>query len=300
MYRNFEELITKVKTNHVKRVLAVASAADDAVIDAVITAEAAGLISPVLIGNAGKIAELLRKRDKNVSAYNIVNTADDNTAKYAVELIRDGSAHVLMKGLMETREFLGPIVKKENGLQTSSIMSHIAFFEIPNYHKLLMISDSGMVMYPSLLDKKHIIENATHALRNMGYSLPKHAVVCAIETVNPKMPETVEADDLMKMNISGEISDCIVEGPISYDVAMSSRIAFHKGFASQNVGDYDCMIMPNMQAGNILGKSLTVTAGAKMAGIIVGIKAPAIMTSRGSDAIEKFYSIAMAALAADC
>jgi phosphate butyryltransferase len=178
-------------------------------------------------------------------------------------------------------------------------MSHIVFFELPNYHKLLMTTDGGMVMYPSLEDKKHIIENATHALRNMGYAMPKHAVVCAIETVNPKMTETVEADALKKMNLSGEITGCIVEGPISYDVAMSAEIAHHKGYVSPHIGDFDCMIMPNMQAGNILGKCFTVTVGAPMAGIIVGAKAPAVMTSRGSDANEKFFSIAMAALAAE-
>lgn len=299
MYRNFDELVAKVKSSPRKRVLAVASAADGAVIDAVIQAEKAGLVSPVFVGDAEKIAELLRMRDLSVSAYNIVQAADDAAGQRAVDLVRDGSAHVLMKGLMETRDFLGPIVKKENDLRTGGIMSHVVFFGLPNYHKLLMTTDGGMVMYPTLEDKKHIIENATHALRNMGYSLPKHAVVCAIETVNPKMTETVEADALKKMSLSGEITGCVVEGPISYDVAMSAEIAHHKGYVSENVGNFDCMIMPNMQAGNILGKCFTVTVGAPMAGILVGAKAPAVMTSRGSDANEKFYSIAMAALAAE-
>ena len=299
MYRNFDELVAKVKSSPKKRVLAVASAADGAVIDAVIQAEKAGLVSPIFVGDAEKIAELLRMRDLSVSAYNIVHASDDAAGQRAVDLVRDGSAHVLMKGLMETRDFLGPIVKKENDLRTGGIMSHIVFFGLPNYHKLLMTTDGGMVMYPTLEDKKHIIENATHALRNMRYSLPKHAVVCAIETVNPKMTETVEADVLKKMTLSGEITGCVVEGPISYDVAMSAEIAHHKGYVSEYVGDFDCMIMPNMQAGNILGKCFTVTVGAPMAGIIVGAKAPAVMTSRGSDANEKFYSIAMAALAAE-
>ena len=299
MYQNFNELVAKLKANPKKRVIAVAAAADGAVIDAVLQAEKMGLVLPIFVGNAAKITELLRERDINASSYNIVNATDDMNGQRAVDLVREGSAQVLMKGLMETRDFLGPIVNKENALRTGSIMSHVVFFELPSYHKLLMTSDGGMVMYPSLDDKKHIIENATHALRNMGYSMPKHAVVCAIETVNPKMVETVEADALKKMNLSGEISGCVVEGPISYDVAMSTEIAHHKGFISPYIGDFDCMIMPNMQAGNILGKCFTVTVGAPMAGIIVGAKAPAVMTSRGSDANEKFYSIAMAALAAE-
>jgi len=299
MYRNFSELVDKVKASPKKRVLAVAAAADGAVIDAVLQAERAGLVIPILVGNAGKIAELLRARDVNPASCNIVDAAGDAAGQRAVDLVREGSAHVLMKGLMETRDFLGPIVKKENELRTGGVMSHVVFFGLPNYHKLLMTTDGGMVMYPSLEDKKHIIENATRALHSMGYALPKHAVVCAIETVNPKMVETVEADALKKMNESGEITGCVVEGPISYDVAMSAEIARHKGFSSPYIGDFDCMIMPNMQAGNILGKCFTVTVGAPMAGIIVGAKAPAVMTSRGSDASEKFYSIAMAALAAE-
>ena len=164
--------------------------------------------------------------------------------------------------------------------------------------QVLMATDGGMVMYPTLEEKRHIIDNATLALRAMGYECPEHAVVCAIEFVNPKMTETVEAAELARMNEQGIIKNCVVVGPISYDVAMRTDIARHKGYDSPHCGDFDCLIMPNMQAGNILGKSFIVTACAPMAGVIMGAKAPAVMTSRGSSAEEKFNSIAMGALIA--
>jgi phosphate butyryltransferase len=188
-------------------------------------------------------------------------------------------------------------VKKENGLRTGKVMSHIVFFGgIPGFHKLLVQTDGGMILYPTLEDKKAIIENAVQTLRSIGYTLPKVAVLAAIEKVNPKMVETVEADALMQMNRTGELRDCVVEGPVSYDVAMSREIAEHKGYKSENCGNFDVLVVPNMNAGNILGKCFTVTCGAQMAGIVVGAKAPVVLTSRGSSAMEKFYSIALASL----
>ncbi|MDO4572407.1 MAG: phosphate acyltransferase [Clostridia bacterium] len=298
MYKNFDELVKAVKASTAKRVLAVAAAEDEAVVDAALHAQAEGIAEPVFVGAAARIREILAQKTGRAADFDVVDAPEGGAGQRAVELIRDGSANILMKGLMETRDFLGPIVKKENGLRSGQIMSHVVFFGVPNYHKLLMTTDGGMVMYPTLEDKRHIIDNATWALRAMGYACPKHAVVCAIEKLNPKMQETVEAAELQRMNEAGEIRDCVVVGPISYDVAMDREIARHKGYENPHCGDFDCMIMPNMQAGNILGKCFTVTVGAPMAGIIVGAKAPAVMTSRGSDANEKFYSIAMAALAA--
>ncbi len=298
MLKNFDELVRAVRAHPQKRVLAVAAAEDGPVIDAVLRAKREGIAEALYIGNGEKIRALLRERDVNPASCDIVDAPDGTASQRAAELVRDGSAHVLMKGLMETRAFLGPVVKKENGLRTGGIMSHIVFFELPNYHKLLMSTDGGMVMYPTLADKRHIIDNATLALRAMGYECPRHAVVCAIEKLNPKMLETVDAAELQRLNEAGEIKDCAVIGPISYDVAMNAEIARHKGFMCPYCGDFDCLIMPNMQSGNILGKCFTVTVGAPMAGVIVGAKAPAVMTSRGSDANEKFYSIAMAALMA--
>ncbi len=298
MIANFNALTDAVRRLPDRNVIAVAQADDAPVIEAALNAANEGIATPVFTGNGTEIARLLKHAGASPDQYRVIDTPAGMACQRAVELVRDGEAQILMKGLLETKDFLGPIVKKENELRTGRIMTHVVFFGVPNYHKLLMTTDGGMVMYPTLEDKKHIIDNATVALRAMGYDCPKHAVVCAIEKYNPKMLETVEAQALQEMNRNGEIRDCVVVGPISYDVAMSREIAAHKGFESPYVGDFDCLIMPNMQAGNILGKCYTVTVGAPMAGVIMGAKAPAVMTSRGSDANEKFYSIAMAALIA--
>ncbi len=296
MFRNFDELVNAARASTRKSVLAVAAAEDKAVIESALHAQKEGIVNPVFVGDENKIKEILCSLDLNPSDYDVVNAAEGKSGQRAAELVKEGSAQALMKGLMETRDFLGPIVKAENGLRTGSIMSHIVFNDLPGYHKLIMTTDGGMVMYPSLEDKKHIIENAASAFHAMGYENPKFAALCAIEKLNPKMVESVEAAKLQEMNETGEIAGCTVVGPISYDVAMSPSIAQHKGFKNPNVGDFDCLVMPNMQSGNILGKCITVTVGASMAGCIVGAKAPAIMTSRGSSAQEKFYSIAMAAV----
>ncbi|MGI6694716.1 MAG: phosphate acyltransferase [Christensenellales bacterium] len=299
MLTKFDDIVQLLfaKNKQILKV-AVVAAEDETIIDSLLQAQDNHIAEPVFIGDVHRIREIIKTLGRNPSTFDIVNSSKNNASQCAVDLIKDGSVHVLMKGLLETREFLGPVVKKENDLRLGETISHLAFFELPNYHKLLMTSDGGMIMYPSLHDKKNIIDNATMAFHAMGYELPKHAVLCAIETVNPKMIETVEAAELQQMNRDGLIQGCIVEGPISYDVAMSSKIAEHKGYQSPNVGDFDCLIMPNIQAGNILGKCFTVTANAMMAGVVVGAKAPIVMTSRGADAKEKFYSIATAALIA--
>lgn len=298
MLADFAALTDAVRRLPSRNVLAVAQADDAPVIDAALRAEREGVATPVFTGDGREIARLLQRAGASPDRFLILDTPAGEACQRAVELVRDGQAHILMKGLLETKDFLGPIVRKENELRTGGIMTHVVFFGVPGYHKLLMTTDGGMVMYPTLEDKRHIIDNATAALRAMGYDRPKHAVVCAIEKVNPKMQETLEAAALQQMNENGEITDCVVVGPISYDVAMDAGIAAHKGFVNPHVGDFDCLIMPNMQAGNILGKCFTVTVGAPMAGVIMGAKAPAVMTSRGSDADEKFYSIAMASLIA--
>ncbi len=298
MLRNFEELVAAVAAKPQKSLLAIAAAEDEAVIDAALRANAFGIAEPVYVGDSEKISAILQAKGVSPSACNIVACQPGQAGQRAAELVKDGQAQVLMKGLLETRDFLGPIVKKENGLRTGGVMSHVALFQIPGYERLLLSSDGGMLMYPTLEEKVHIIENAAKTMHALGYERPAFAVICAIEKTNPKMPETVEAARLQEMNLAGEITGCEVVGPISYDVAMSEAIAHHKKYDCSYCGHFDGVIPPNIQAGNIMGKCLTVTAGAKMAGIIVGAKAPVIMTSRGSDADEKFNSIAMAALCA--
>ena len=220
------------------------------------------------------------------------------SARYAVGLVREGKADFLMKGKLDTSVLLKAVVDKENGLGKGGVMSHFTAFEVPSYHKLLVPVDGGMVTYPTLEQKKHIIENTVGALHAMGYECPKVGVVACVEKLNPKMPETVEGDALKQMNLRGEITGCIVEGPISYDCAVSKEIAAFKGFESPCAGDCDVLVAPNIHAGNLMGKMLTVTCGAKMAGFIVGAKCPIVMTSRGSTPLEKYLSIVISAAAA--
>lgn len=299
MFRNFDEVVAAVKQRENERTVAIAGAHDAPVIEAALRAQQQGIAVPIFVGNAGKIKDILRSFDRNPSNYNIVDSEENKEAQAAVNLVKDGSANVLMKGLIETRDMLHPVVAKENNLRTGKLMSHVVFFSnVPNYHKLLVATDGGMVMYPSLEEKVGIIENAVEAMRKMGYKQPRVAVLAAIEKVNPRMRATVEAAELKRMNREGLIQHCIVEGPLSYDVAMDKAIAHHKGVDCEYCGDFDALIVPDIDSGNILGKCLIVTAKAEMGGVIMGAKVPIVLTSRGSSAEEKFFSIAVASLMA--
>ncbi len=300
MYRDFSEIVEKTRAAQTKSVLAVAAAEDTHVIEAVLKAGREGIADAILVGNAPIIRELIRSQEGDPADFEIVTAAsDENAGQAAVSLVKAGKANILMKGKMETRDLLKPVVARENDLHTGRVMSHMAFNKLPNYPKLIVNTDGGMIVYPSLEDKKNIIINAVTTLRAMGYDCPKIAVLAGVEKVNPKMIETVEADQLKQMNLSGEIPDCIVEGPLSYDIAMDAEIARYKGSHCPHSGDFDVLVVPNLAAGNILGKSWTVTAQSVMAGIIVGAKVPVIIVSRGSSSEEKFLSIALAAVAAE-
>ncbi|MCG8540020.1 MAG: bifunctional enoyl-CoA hydratase/phosphate acetyltransferase [Clostridia bacterium] len=296
VYKNFDELIEKVQNlESVKRV-AVVVAEDEHTLEAVFKAKEDKIVEPVLIGCKKKIMEVLGKLNESLDKNCIIDAADDSeAARKAVELVNRGKVDFIMKGKIQTADLLKAVVDKEKGLQTGRIMSHIVIHEIPTYHKLLAVTDGGMMMYPNVQQKKEIIENAVETFVAMGYKKPKVAVLTAVEKVNPKMPETIDADKLKQMNIDGEIENCILEGPISYDLTMSKESAKIKGFESEVTGDVDILIVPNITAGNILGKAFIYTANAKMAGFIVGAKVPIVLTSRGSTSEEKYLSLVLSA-----
>ena len=296
-FQSFTQIVEQVKDHAKKHVLAIAGAADKEVLEAAQYTRREGIAEPVLIGDENAVRAALCDIGEDPAEWRIVHAESGQAAIAAVDLVRDGIATALMKGAIETKDLLKPLVCRESGMRTGAVMSHVVFFDrVPGIQKLIVVSDGGMILYPTLEEKKAIIENAVQVLRKIGYTCPKVAVIAAVEKVNPKMIESVEADMLRQMNKSGEIQDCVVEGPISYDIAMSAEIARRKGYTSENAGDFDVLIMPNMNAGNILGKCWTVTCGALMGGIVVGAKVPVVLTSRGSSAQEKFYSIAIAAL----
>lgn len=296
-YRTFVELIHTVKNKPQKARLAVAAAGEEHTIEAVLHARDEGIILPVLVGDKAEILTILEKIGKEIPTEDIYDVPDPaESARAAVNLVRRGEADFLMKGQMETAVLLKAVVDREQGLSRGGIMSHFTVFEVPTYHKLLAPVDGGMVTYPDLQQKKCIIENTVETFHAIGYECPKVGVLACIEKVNPKMPETVDGNALKEMNRRGEISGCIVEGPISYDCAISREIAELKDFHSPCAGDCDILLAPNIHAGNIMGKMLTVTCGAKLAGFVVGAKCPVVMTSRGSSAEEKYLSIVISAL----
>ena len=297
-YKSFDDLIKKVQNLDSKKKVAVVSAQDEHTLEAVFKAKKDNIVEPILIGNKKKIIEILSGLHESVLEESIINVeSDSEAAEKAVELINENKADFIMKGKIQTADLLRAVVNKENGLRTGKVMSHIVIHEIPTYHKLLAVTDGGMMMYPSLDEKKQILENAVSTFLALGYENPKVAVLAAVETVNPKMQESVDADMLKKMNIKGEIKNCIVEGPISYDLTMSKESASIKGFVSPVTGEADIIVVPNITVGNILGKSLVYSAGAKMAGFIVGAKVPIVLTSRGSTSEEKYLSLALSASA---
>lgn len=297
-YKSFDDLIKKVQNLDSKKKVAVVSAQDEHTLEAVFKAKKDNIVEPILIGNKKKIIEILSRLHESVLEESIINVeSDSEAAEKAVELINENKADFIMKGKIQTADLLRAVVNKENGLRTGKVMSHIVIHEIPTYHKLLAVTDGGMMMYPSLDEKKQILENAVSTFLALGYENPKVAVLAAVETVNPKMQESVDADMLKKLNKKGEIKNCIVEGPISYDLTMSKESASIKGFVSPVTGEADIIVVPNITVGNILGKSLVYSAGAKMAGFIVGAKVPIVLTSRGSTSEEKYLSLALSASA---
>lgn len=295
---NFDELLAMSKSVK-KTTMAVAGANLPAAIDAVLDARAHNIADAVLVGEPDGIQELLKERGQNPSDFNIVKTAEGQTpAETAVEVVKAGDANFLLKGLVETTDLFRPVVKKENGLRTGRTISHVAFYQLPFYHKLLITSDGGVCAYPDLAKKKDIIINAVNALHALGYEKPKVGVLCCKEVADEKMPETMDAAELQKMGEAGEMGECIVVGPISYDLALRADRAKIKKYDCPYSGDFDVLISPNIHAGNILGKCLECIPGVEMASYVSGARIPIVLTSRAAPAEERLRCIAIAGIVA--
>lgn len=297
--KSFGDIINSLRKEQNLKKVAIVSAEDNESIEAAINAVKNKITEPIFIGNKAKIGKILNETSTKAYDFEIYNAANvEEAAIIGVRLINEGKADFLMKGKLETSQLLKAVVDKDNGLGIGGIMSHVAFKSLPRYHKLLVITDGGMNLYPNLEQKKAIIKNAVKALISLGYDKPKVGILAAVEKVNPKMPETIEAAQLKEMNKTGEIKNCIIEGPISFDLAICKERAIAKNYSSEVAGDADILVTPNITTGNILGKCLVEMAGAKMAGLVLGAKAPIVVTSRGSSMEEKYYSLAFAAATA--
>lgn len=299
MIKNFDEVLEKVKSKSVKKV-AVAVAQDEPVLEAVSDAIKRGIATAVLVGNETKIREIAAKIGMDLTNVEIINELDDKKAALrAVQEVSEKRADMVMKGLVDTANFLRSVLNKEVGLRTGKLMSHVAVFEIPGFDRLLFLTDAAFNMYPDVNAKVDIINNAVKVAHAVGIEMPKVAPICAVEVVNPDMPATIDASVLSKMSERGQIKGCIVDGPLALDNAISVEAAAHKKVSGPVAGKADIVLLPNIEAGNVMYKTLTYTTKSRNGGLLVGTKAPVILTSRADSHETKLYSIALAALLAD-
>ncbi|MDR2029191.1 MAG: bifunctional enoyl-CoA hydratase/phosphate acetyltransferase [Treponema sp.] len=279
--------------------IAAAVAQDEAVLASLAAARTLGLAGGVLVGDRPAIEEIARKRKIDISDMEIIHEDNEAAAAItAVGLVRDGRADLVMKGLVESAVFLRGVLRKDMGLNRGNLVSHVGVIESPNYHKLLLLSDGAINIAPGLSEKISIIENAAGLARRLGIGRPKIALLAALEQVNPeKMPCTADAAILAQMNRRGRMAGCILDGPLALDNALSAGSARIKKIDSPVAGDADILIVPSIEAGNMLYKSLMYLGKAKSAGLILGTRAPVILTSRADSAETKQASIALAVLA---
>lgn len=298
MIKNLEELLKLAKTKEKKR-LSVALAQDKDVLMAVKSAMEEGIVDPILIGDQEKIEEISKEIGLDLKNIRLINSKDkEEASQLATRLVKDGEADILMKGLVDTSIIMKAVLNRENGLRTDKVISHAAVFSLASYHKVFIVTDAAMNIAPDLMTKKSILENAIGLGHALDMSCPKVAVVGAVEKPTDKMPATLDAVELTEMNKRGEIKDALVYGPLALDNAVSKESAILKGIDSEVAGDVDIILVPYIEAGNLLYKSLSFLAGAESAGLILGAKAPIVLTSRADSHKAKLNSIALAVLMA--
>ncbi|OPJ54683.1 phosphate butyryltransferase [Alkalithermobacter paradoxus] len=296
--RNFEEVIKYAKERGPKTI-SVACAQDKEVLMAVEMARKEGIANAILVGDLDQVKELSNELNIDLNNYELIDEKDlTQASRKAVELVSSGKAHMVMKGLVDTSIILKAVLDKEIGLRTGNVLSHVAVFDVPGYDRLFLVTDAAMNLAPDLETKKQIIENACQIAYGLDIEEPKVGVICAKEKVNPKMIDTVHAQELEEMNKRGEIKGCIVGGPFALDNAVSVEAARHKGIDHPVAGKADILLAPDIEAGNVLYKSMVFFANAKNAGVIVGAKAPIILTSRADNEETKLNSIALGVLTA--
>ena len=300
MSKTFDELLSTVNQCS-KKILSVSVAQDKAVLEAVKAAKERKIADSILVGDEDKIRAIGTELGMNMDEYKIIDEKDITAASLkAVQLVHDGEADMYMKGLLDTKTFLKSVLDKEVGLRTGKPLSHVCVFEIPGIDRLLFLSDVAFMPYPTLEDKKAIIEYTVEIAQACGVDCPKVAPLAAVEVVNPKMPVTVEAAELTRMNEEGEITGCIVDGPLSLDIALYKEAAEEKGALGRKVaGDADILIFPDIHAGNLVYKAIVHMVDVKNGNILTGTKAPVILTSRSDSCEAKVNSIALAAVVAE-
>ena len=295
MIENLSSLVELAK-NKRKRKIAVAAAGDYHVLEAISNASAQGIVEPILVGIENEIRRIAAEIKFDLENIEVIDIQDPFEASLeAVRLIGDGKAEILMKGLVSSGLLLKAVLNKEFGLRTGSLLSHVALFETPYYHKLLAVTDAAMNVDPDLTEKIDIIKNAVKVFHGLDIPNPKVAIIGSVETINPKMEATMHAATISMMNYRNQIKGCIIDGPLALDGAISKEAAELKHIRSEVAGDADLILAPDINGANILYKSLNFLGGATAAAVIMGAKVPIVLTSRGDTEKSKFLSIALAA-----
>ena len=297
MIKDLSDIIKFAKEKPTRKVV-VAAAEDEDVLIAIRNAVFEGIAEPVLIGNKKEISRIAVSIDFNLNNIKIIDCTNSvDSSRLAVEMVKNGEAEILMKGKTKTSDLLRAVLDKQIGLSTGQLISHVAFFQSPYYHKIFCVTDAAMNIAPNLEEKVQIINNAVRACNNIGINNPKVAIAAAVETVNPKMEATLHAATLKEMNVEDKIKGCIIDGPLAIDIAFNREAAHHKGIIDSEVaGDCDIVLVPDIDAGNMFYKALNFLGGASSAAIIIGASAPIVLTSRSDNGKSKLLSIALAAL----
>lgn len=298
MYKDYEALkAALLDPNAARKRIVVAGAVDDHALEAAFMAQKKGYVTPVLVGDRDKTLELIKHLGFEDEPYEIVHCeAGANPSETAVNLIREGCGDFILKGKLETKDLLKPILNKETGLNDSGFITHFGLMQIKGYHKLLALSDCAVIPYPTLEDKVKIVKAGVEALRKLGYEKPVVGALCAVETVSQKMPETVEAKELQTMSENGAFDSGIVVGPISYDLATRKESAEIKGYDSPYAGEVDMLLVPQMVTGNVMSKIWNADEDNILAGCVIGAKVPIALTSRSASMEEKLHSILLCSL----
>jgi phosphotransacetylase len=278
---------------------AVAHPCEESALTGAIEARTRGLIEPILVGPAARIAEIARAQAIELGKAEIIDVPHSHAAAArAVELVREGRAELLMKGSLHTDELLAAVVARDTGLRTARRLSHVFIMDVPTYHKVLIVTDAAINIAPGLEDKVDICQNAIDLCVSLGLEKPKVAILAAVETVNSRMPATLDAAALCKMAERGQIRGGVLDGPLAFDNAISREAARIKGIESNVAGDPDVLLVPDLEAGNILAKQLSFLANADSAGLVLGARVPIILTSRADSVRSRIASCAVAMLVA--
>lgn len=293
--KNFSELRSLLNSTGPLKTVVVANAVDEASVRAAVLAKKEKIANAILVGNKKEVIQLLKNLDSTEEDFEIIDASSpEETAIEAVKAIREGRGDAILKGHLQTSVLLKAVLDKETGIRKESLLSHVTLLDIPGYHKVLGFTDGAMVLFPDFEKKIGVLKNAVSLFHRLGYKEPKVGIIEANEVVNPKVETSQEAASIMELQRSGEINGCIVEGPISFDLATNPKAVELKEYSSPVAGDADLLMGPNITVVNGMVKALQTFAGAKTAGVVIGAKCPIILVSRASPAEEKLDSIVLA------